>query len=122
MLVSRLAEPNAAGKKPKASIQLSALARYVTETLEEMQAQLFAKAQCFMAANTFRADNFTQLTQELEHKRGFYKVFWCNEYACEAKLKEIQASARVIIGSGTGHECFVCAKVAVHELVVAKAY
>lgn len=121
-VVARNAKKTAEGKTFKAVVQLEALAAYIGQALETMQGELYAKAKAFMEANTFAAKNFTELAEQIELQRGFYKVFWCNGRACEATLKEISASARVIIGSGQGKDCFVCGQKAEYEIITAKAY
>ena len=110
------------GKKPKLAVALSELVAVVAEKLTQIQQAMFAKAQHFMTQNTFTATSFAELATKLETQRGFYRVFWCGDDNCEAKLKDIQASARLLIGSIDHMHCFVCSKVAQSEIVVARAY
>lgn len=121
-IVSRINEKTAEGKTQKATVQISALAAYVKTMLEEIQTQMFKKAECLMTENTFEVNSFEALSKQIKVLPGFYKVFWCNNPACEATLKDIQMSARVIIGQGADKKCFVCSKSAKYQIIVAKAY
>lgn len=121
MMVSRVGQ-DAEGKRHKTSVKFDSLSEVVSETLDEIHNAMYERAKGFLEANTFQADSYAELVDKIEQNRGFYKMHWCGSENCESQLKEIQASARVIIGQTSDKNCFSCKNPAVKEIIVAKSY
>ena len=90
-----------------------------------MQKSLFAKAKKFLTDNTRDAANFGEFKKIMETTRGFIRAFWCEDAACEAKIKEeTKASTRLLpmhAKKETG-ACVHCGKPATHRWIFAQSY
>ncbi|MBE3584002.1 MAG: proline--tRNA ligase [Limnochordaceae bacterium] len=114
----------------KGQLALNAVTTGVKAMLEEVQANLFRKAQQFQAEHTSDAETLADLEQLLETKGGFVLAGWCGEAACEAKVKEqTKATSRNMPLEIPGHlsvhphaHCLVCGRPAIHQVWFARAY
>lgn len=93
--------------------------------LKEMQSSLFANAKNFLADNTRDAKNYEEFKQIMETTRGFIRAFWCEDAACETKIKEeTKATTRCVpleVKEEAG-ECVYCKSHAKHRWIFAQAY
>ncbi len=110
-------------EKGKFSVKLDDVVEVAQKTLGQIHDLMLERARSFLAENIYQADTFEELSAALEEKRGFYKVFWCADPECEAKLKEIKASARVIVeNESSSNHCFYCKKPSKKRIIAAKSY
>jgi prolyl-tRNA synthetase len=114
----------------KVTIPLQELATEVPSLLNEIQNQLFQKAQAASDALSSEADNYEQFKEIMATKRGFIKAFWCENKECEDSIKEetkattrclpfIDKSGNVLEEKG---ECIKCQQPATHRWLFAQAY
>jgi prolyl-tRNA synthetase len=111
--------------RAKQSIPMDGLAASVTALLDEIQANLLARARAFRESHTSRASTWAEFAALMEGRPGFVIAPWCESAACEADIKtETQATIRNIpFGSPTPTApCIKCGKPATVEAWFAKAY
>lgn len=109
--------------KGKFSVQFEDLASRVEQTLVQIHELMLERARSFLAENIYEAGTFQELSEKIEQNRGFYKIFWCRSSECEAKLKEIKASARVVVETNAAeNSCFYCQKMTTLRIIAAKSY
>lgn len=109
----------------KQSVAQTDLVNEVTETLEEIQKQLFLRAEKFRAEHTTEVDSFDAFKAVLETKGGFVAAHWDGTEATELKIKELtKATIRCIPLEGK-HEngsCVYSGKPSAQRVLFAKAY
>jgi prolyl-tRNA synthetase len=97
-----------------------------TELLEEVQSDLFKRAQAFLESRTRHVDSYEEFKRELEgEQRGFLLAHWCNDPACEARIKEeTRATIRCIPLEGEAEEgaCVLCGGVSGSRVVFGRSY
>ena len=71
----------------KAPISLDGAVEHVRGLLDEIQANMLAKALAFRTAHQYRAETLADLAA-LEERRGFYLGGWCGDDACEHRIRE----------------------------------
>src|SRR5262245_39160212 len=83
--------------RAKESIPIAALQARIPALLEEIQAEMFARARAWRDARTRRVDSYEDVKKGVE-TGGFLVAHWCGEAACEAAIKqETSATIRVIV-------------------------
>lgn len=111
--------------RAKAPIPLADLATRVPALLDEIQANLLARARAFRESHTTEAATWEAFRQAMEGRPGFVIANWCGRAECEATIKaETQATLRNIpLGSppATG-SCVRCDSPAAVRAWFAKAY
>jgi prolyl-tRNA synthetase len=80
-------DPNM-GKPEKRAVSWDGLADALGETLDAIQANLFARALAHREANTHVVDSLDELARIIEGPRGFIRAHWCGAPECEAAVKE----------------------------------
>ncbi len=111
--------------KAKAALPMDGLAGHVTALLDEIQANLLARARAFRESRTQPASSWAEFTSIMEGRPGFVIAPWCETDECEAAIKgETQATIRNIpFGSETPTgTCVRCDKPAKVNAWFAKAY
>jgi prolyl-tRNA synthetase len=97
----------------------------VREILEQIQENLFKKSQSFLKENIRQASDFTEFKKMMKEKRGFLKVFWCENEKCARIIKEeTKATARCFqLGEKEKKgKCILCKKLAKRKWLFAQAY
>jgi prolyl-tRNA synthetase len=111
--------------RAKAAIPLAELATRVPALLDEIQANLLARAREFRDSHTTEAASWDEFRQAMAGRPGFVIANWCGSAECEAAIKaETQATLRNIpLGSpdATG-PCVKCNGKAAARAWFAKAY
>ena len=111
------------GKAGKAFLPQENLAANVERLLAEIQVSMLQTATAFRDSHIFDPKNYAELTEVVQN--GWAFSWWCEEDACETKVKEdTKATIRCIPfdqPDGTGH-CIVCGKEAKRKVYFAKAY
>ena len=111
--------------KAKAPLPMEGLAGHVTALLDEIQANLLARARTFRESHTSSASTWEEFRQTMEGRPGFVIAPWCETDECEAAIKaETQATIRNIpFGSEPpSGACVKCGAPAVVNAWFAKAY
>jgi prolyl-tRNA synthetase len=93
--------------------------------LQEIQQTLFDRARDFRDRNTYTTQEFDDMVQTIESKRGLVKTGWCGSSACEQQAKEkAAATIRAIMDEKDPHlkKCGVCGKEALQTVLFAKSY
>ena len=111
------------GREGKAVLPQAGLAEQVMRLLDEIQANLHARALAFRQANTFESADYAELKQAVE--RGWALTWWCGDAACEALIKEdTRATIRCIPLEQPGGEgvCVVCGRAAKEKALISRAY
>jgi prolyl-tRNA synthetase len=106
----------------KKTIALAALHSEIPALLEEIQKQLFARAQEKQKSLWHKAAKLVEFGPKLEAHNGVYQTGWCQDRACEDKLCEYKATTRCLIPEKTFEFCFNCNKPSKGDVLVAKAY
>src|SRR5215472_9614006 len=95
----------------KAPIPLADLATRVPALLEEIQANLLARAKAFRDEHTTEVSTWEEFKAAMEGRPGFVIASWCGTADCEAQIKaETQATLRNIpLGSPRAEgQCVKC--------------
>jgi prolyl-tRNA synthetase len=111
------------GKAGKTFVSQEQLAAQVAEMLVAIQASLYERALAFRKANTYYPANYEELVEALS--KGWAYTYWCEDPACEAKVKEeTKASTRCIPLDQNEEKgtCLVCGKPANKKIYFARAY
>ena len=74
--------------REKTTVALDNVADKTSEMLETMQKEMFEKAKAHRDAHTYSAKNYDEFRDTIENKPGFIKAMWCEDMACEDKIKE----------------------------------
>jgi len=104
--------------------QAGILDRVLAE-LDKMQSRLFETALKFRNDHTFSVDDYAEFQRRIEKPEGFFRIHWCGNPACEARLQEeTKATIRCIplnAAAETG-KCLLCGKPSEKRVIAAKAY
>ena len=108
---------------PKQHIPVDNAPTVIKNLLEEIQTNLFKRAQAFRENNTFQAENYDQF-KELIEAGGFIRVFWAGNSADEARIQEeTKATIRVIpFEQKEKGTCFYTGKTTDRIVIFARAY
>jgi len=91
--------------------------------LDQMQADLFARAKQFRDDHTFEVNSYDEMKQRADD--GFLRAHWCLSPACEAKAKEDHALTtrnRPFDLPQEKGQCVVCGQESPGRIVFSKAY
>jgi prolyl-tRNA synthetase len=111
--------------REKAALPMADLTTRVPALLEEIQANLLARAKAFRDEHTSEAADWAEFTAMMEGRPGFVIAHWCGDAGCEATIKaETQATLRNIpLGSPrVDGSCVRCGRPASVKPWFAKAY
>ena len=110
-------------QRKKEFVPLAEAADRVRRMLEAMQADLFKQAKAFMNANTFEVGSYEELKRRADD--GFLLAHWCENPACEARVKEetgVTSRNRPFDLKQEPGRCVVCGNPSAGWMVFAKAY
>ena len=111
--------------REKISVNLADLDDVISETLNDIQVQLFEKARKNREERTFSAYSIEEIGQKLDEKPGFIKAMWCGSEVCEdeVKSKAIATSRNMPFEQEKISDiCAICGKPAEHLVVWGRAY
>lgn len=109
----------------KLFVPLSELEDTLSKLLDEIQKNLFRKAQELREERTSVALTFSEFENKLENEPGFIKAMWCGKTSCEEQIKEkTSATSRCIPfeQETLSEKCICCDEKAEHMVYWAKAY
>lgn len=111
--------------REKIFVSLDELETKIQETMDQMQKDMLEKARAHRDANTHVATNFDEFAKIIEEKQGFVKAMWCEDVACENKIKEVTGATSRCMPfkqEKVGETCVCCGKPAKTMVYWAKAY
>lgn len=109
----------------KEFVTLTELPTRLPALLEEVQMNLYNRAEKHLQEKTNVAKNMDEFATILEEQAGFIKAMWCGDVACEEKIKEdTLATSRCIPfeQEKIADTCVCCGKEAKELVYWAKAY
>jgi prolyl-tRNA synthetase len=110
----------------KQFVSMEGLEETIAQLLTEIQDNLLKKATDHREENTHTALNFDEFKQwTVKEKPGFIKAMWCEDQACEDKIKEeTSATSRCMPfeQEAIAETCVCCGKKASKLVYWAKAY
>ncbi|MEG1846876.1 MAG: proline--tRNA ligase [Lachnospiraceae bacterium] len=109
----------------KIAVSLDELEEKAGALLEQIQADMLAKAKAHVAAHTYIATNYEEFEKTVNEKPGFIKAMWCGDQACEDLIKEkTGATSRCLpfTQEPISDKCVCCGKPATKMLYWGRAY
>lgn len=109
----------------KESVKISSAAQKIKDLLEEIQKNIFNKANDFLKSNTHEVKTYEELKRILKTKGGILQAPWCGERRCEDKLKEDTGAKIVNIPfkqEKITSNCIICGNKAKKIVNIAKSY
>ena len=111
----------------KVYVKYDNLSSHVTSMLEDIQANLFARANAVLNKSISNAASFDELKYIIDKKGGLVFCGWCQNQDCEIRVKEVTgADLRVIPFDNQNllkfPNCVNCRKKALCVAVFAQAY
>lgn len=101
------------------------LAEEIKVTLEDIQKELYVKAEKFRDENTHDVDDFETFKAIMDEGKGFIRANWCGSTECEEKIQELTtATIRCIpfVGYEPTGNCVHCGNKGLYRVYFAKAY
>lgn len=111
--------------REKIFVSLDDIQAKIGEVLEQMQADMLARAKSHLESNISTARTYEEFQDITANKTGFIKMMWCGDEACELKIKEdTTATSRCMPFEQEKITdcCPVCGKSAKHMVYWGKAY
>jgi prolyl-tRNA synthetase len=111
--------------KEKESVKLDNVLSHLQKLFPEMQKFIYDAAAKRIEEQTFVTDSYEEFKTMLEEKRGFYRIHWCGDAACETKIKEETAATSRVTSFDEAPEegtCIICGKPSHMRTYFAKAY
>jgi prolyl-tRNA synthetase len=109
----------------KKIVKISKLATTVVAMLEEIQKNIYKKAEDFLKKNIRKAKNYSEFKNIIEKSRGFVQVCWCGDSICEDKIKD-ETRAKItnipFKQEKVFSKCIYCGKEAKYVVNFAKSY
>ena len=112
--------------REKEVLPITELAARVPGLLEEIQADLFARAKAHLESHIWEAADYENFKKTVDEKPGFIRAPWCGDRACEDRIKEDTTATSRCIPFGEemaeGATCVCCGKPAAKLVYWGKAY
>ena len=111
--------------REKIEVAIDDIASRLTELIEIMQADMFARAKKHMEEHTYEAVTYDEFKDTIANKPGFVKAMWCGEEVCELKIKEDTTATSRCMPFEQEHlsdTCVCCGKPAKTMVYWGKAY
>lgn len=112
--------------REKIEVSLDELTAKIPELLATVQKDMFERAKAHRDAHIFDAHNFDELKDIAANKPGFIRAMWCEDQACEDKIKEdLAVTSRCMPFSDKepiAETCVCCGKPAKKLVYWGKAY
>lgn len=109
----------------KVFVELAEIGNAVPDLLDSIQRNLFDKSSVFTQTHTHEATDLSSFKNIMNAERGFIRAFWCEDPACEARIKEeTKATTRCLPLDAPEEKgkCVYCTKPASHRWIFAQAY
>ncbi len=111
--------------REKTVVSLDEIEVKVSEILETMQKEMLERARAHREEHTYTATNYDDFKDIVANKPGFVKAMWCEDEACENKIKEdTTATSRCMPFEQecVSDKCVCCGKPAKKLVYWGKAY
>jgi prolyl-tRNA synthetase len=111
--------------REKLTVSLDDLATTVPALLDDIQQSLYNAAKAMLEANTANVETYEELATRVAANAGWSLAHWCEDPACEAKIKaETKATTRCIPFDQLEESgaCIVCGKPSARRVIFARAY
>ncbi len=109
----------------KITVELSQLEEKVPQFLEEIHAEMFAKAKKNLEDHSYTAKTLEEVKAIVEKEGGFVKTMWCGDLSCELDMKEkagVSSRCLPLEQEKVGDVCAVCGKPADKTVIWGVAY
>jgi prolyl-tRNA synthetase len=109
----------------KIAIKEEKLVETVEKLLNDIQENLFNKAQIFLQKNIRKVSDYGEFKEVIEKMKGLIKTYWCENKDCEEKIKEeTKATIRCIPfeQEKASGKCIYCGKESSTLVYFARAY
>ena len=100
-------------------------AKSIVKLLDQIQKKMLTEAEAALKKNTQNAASYEEFKTIMEKEKGFIRAFWCEDKACEAKIKEeTKATTRCLPLDAKKEKgkCVYCGKTASYQWLFAQAY
>lgn len=111
--------------REKKVVSLDNVKEEVSKTLASLQKDLFERALKHREDHTYTVTTYDELVDTANNKSGFIKSMWCEDVACEEKVKEelsITSRCMPFTDEKVSEVCPICGKEAKHLIYWGKAY
>lgn len=111
--------------KEKSSVALAGLDEYITNLLNDIQANMYQRALAFRNENTRKVDTWEEFVRVLDEKAGFVAAHWDGTSETEEKIKELTKATIRCIPLNNEQEAGVCVltgKPSTQRVLFARAY
>ena len=111
--------------REKIEVTFDELEAKVAETLDKMQVEMLERARAHREEHTYVAKDMDELRSIFAEKTGFVKAMWCEDQACEDKIKEelsVTSRCMPFEQENLGSTCVCCGKPAKKMVYWGKAY
>ena len=105
----------------KITLKLDELVPKLELMLQEIQQQMFNKAQIKSNNLVKEADKLADFADGLITGHA-YRTNWCGNAACEKELKKHQASIRCILQPAAANSCFACPAQGKNYVLIGRSY
>lgn len=111
--------------REKIEADIDGLGETISRLLETIQKDMFARALAHREEHTYTAESYEEFKETVDSKPGFIKAMWCEDQACEDKIKEdTGATSRCIpfTQEKISDVCVCCGRPAKKMVVWGRAY
>ncbi len=108
----------------KITVSMDNLEGEIQKLLDEIHEAMYQKAKDYLYSNIVPVNSIEELKEAVDNGK-FAKMMWCEDRACEDKIKELTgATSRVMPFDSEpfGDVCPICGKKATKVMIFAKAY
>lgn len=109
----------------KIAVPLNELTATIQSLLDAIQTNLLTQAQQFLKDNTHTATTYDELKIIMKNTKGFISALWCEQDACEKKIKEETKATTRCMPLDTPAEnglCIGCGNPAKHRWFFGQSY
>ena len=113
--------------REKTVVKIGNAAEEAAKLLETIQKDMLERAKTFLNEHISEASDYEEFKKAIDEKPGFVKAYWCEDVACEEKIKEdTTATSRCSPLEGgeapEGTVCVCCGRPAKKLIYWGKAY
>ena len=111
--------------KEKASVSLDGLSAHIAALLDDIQANMYARALQFRNDNTRKVDTWDEFVKVLDEQAGFVAAHWDGTPETEDKIKELTKATIRCIPLNNEQEagtCILTGKPSTQRVLFARAY
>ncbi|MCQ2520325.1 MAG: proline--tRNA ligase, partial [Lachnospiraceae bacterium] len=111
--------------REKLEVKLDELSTKLAELLPQIQQDMFNRAKAHLEEHTYVARDWDEFTKTFDEKSGFVKAMWCEELACEEKIKEnlaVTSRCMPFNQEQLSDKCVCCGKPAKKMVYWGRAY